>query len=130
MNTAEKTYHIYFDSEINAVIMEWRGYANSQEFKEGTELMLNTLIKNKTFKVLADIKDMKLIGMDDQQWINSIFLPRATEFGFKVLAIVQPEFYFNKVAVENIANNVDKNKLSIKFFPNLEQAREWLSLLR
>ena len=52
-------------------IVSWEGYATSPEFKEGTELMLNTLIKNKLAKVLADIKGMTLIGMDDQQWLNN-----------------------------------------------------------
>ena len=129
METVDKTYNIYYDSNINSVVMEWRGYATSHEFKEGTELMLNTLIKHGTFKVLADIKDMTIIGMEDQEWINTHFLPRAINFGFKVLAIVKPDHYFNKVAVESISYKVDKNKLAIHFFDNISQAREWLDLL-
>jgi hypothetical protein len=129
METAIKTYKIFFDQEINSVVMEWRGYANSSEFKEGTELMLNTLIKNHAYKVLADVRDMTLIGMEDQQWINTVFLPRAMEFDFKVLAIVRPNHYFNKVAVENISEKVDKNKLAIEFFDTAEHAKEWLSLV-
>jgi len=120
------TYNIYFDQEINSVVMEWDGYATSIEFKEGTELMLNTLIKHKTFKVLADIKDMVLIGSQDQQWLTEHFLPRAIEFGFKAIAIVRPDAYFNKVAVESVSYKVDKDKLEIVFFDNRDQAKEWL----
>lgn len=126
METTTKAYSIYYDADIHSVVMEWKGYSNSSEFKEGTELMLNTLIKHDTFKVLADIKDMTLIGMEDQEWINKVFLPRATEFGFKVLAIVKPQHYFNQVAVESISYKVDQNKLSIQFFDDLENAKEWL----
>ena len=129
MKTTDKTYNIFFDEKINTVVMEWRGYSNSQEFKEGTELMLNTLIQNNAYKVLADIKDMTLIGTEDQEWINLHFLPRATDFGFKVLAIVKPDYYFNKVAVETISHKADKNKLAIQFFNNTENAKEWLSLV-
>ena len=46
MQTNTEIYNIYFDEEINTVVMEWDGYATSSQFKEGTELMLNTLIKN------------------------------------------------------------------------------------
>ncbi|RZJ31144.1 MAG: hypothetical protein EOO48_02995 [Flavobacterium sp.] len=102
---------------------------HEQEFKEGTELMLDTLVRHATFKVLADIKNMTIIGMEDQQWLNTHFLPRAIELGFKVLAIVKPDHYFNKVAIENISYKVDKNKLAIHFFDNVEHAREWLNLL-
>jgi hypothetical protein len=127
MEANTEIYNIYFDPEINAVVMEWDGYATSKQFKQGTELMLNTLIKHKCSKVLADIKDMKIIAMEDQQWLNEEFLPRATTFGFKAIAIVRPDFYFNKVAVETISYKVDKDKLTINFFDNIDEAKEWLS---
>ena len=127
METNTEIYNIYFDEEMNSVVMEWNGYATSKQFKQGTELMLNMLIKNNCSKVLADIKDMKIIAMEDQQWLNEEFLPRATTFGFKAIAIVKPHYYFNKVAVETISYKVDKEKLTINFFDNTEEAREWLS---
>jgi hypothetical protein len=106
--------------------MEWDGYATSSQFREGTELMLNTLIKSNSNKVLADIKGMVLIGREDQLWLDSNFLPRAIKFGFKAIAIIKPDNYFNKVAVENISYKIDREKLAISFFDNFSQAREWL----
>jgi hypothetical protein len=129
METNTKTYNIFFDPEINSVVMEWQGYSTSHEFKEGTELMLNTLIKNDTFKVLANIKEMTLISMEDQEWINTVFLPRAIKFGFKAIAIIKPDPYFNKVAVDSISYKVDKNKLTINFFDNIAEAKGWLSTI-
>ena len=127
MEAKTEIYNIYFDKDINAVVMEWDGYATSKQFKQGTELMLNMLIQNNCSKVLADIKDMKIIAMEDQQWLNEEFLPRATSFGFKSIAIVKPDFYFNKVAVETISYKADKDKLTINFFDNTDEAKEWLS---
>ena len=127
MDANTEIYNIYFDKDINAIVMDWDGYATSKQFKQGTELMLNTLIRNNCSKVLADIKDMKIIAMEDQQWLNEEFLPRATKFGFKAIAIVKPDYYFNKVAVETISYKVDKEKLTINFFDSVNDAREWLS---
>lgn len=129
MEATAKVYDIYFDQTIDAVVMDWSGYATSDQFKEGTELMLNTLICNGSFKVLADIRSMSVIAGEDQQWLNSRFLPRATDFGFKVIAIVRPEHYFNKVAVESIAQKIDGNKLAVKFFDTRSQAQQWLGLI-
>lgn len=126
METNTEVYNIYFDKEINSVVMEWDGYATSAQFKEGTELMLNTLIHNNCFKVLADIKGMVLIGTEDQQWLNTHFLPRAIKFGFKAIAIIKPDHYFNKVAVESVSYKVEKDKLAINFFDNTAEAKEWL----
>ncbi|HTE24048.1 hypothetical protein [Flavitalea sp.] len=121
-----EVYNIYFDTDSNCVIMEWNGYATSAQFKEGTELMLNTLIKNNANKVLANIRDMVLIGREDQEWLDHHFLPRATEFGFKALAIIRPDHYFNKVAVESISYKVDKNKLAVNIFDDIDEAKGWL----
>ena len=129
METNTEIYNIYFDEQLDAVVMEWNGYATSKQFKEGTELMLNTLIKNNCSKVLADIKDMKIIAMEDQQWLNDVFLPRATKFGFKAIAIIRPAAYFNNVAVESISYKADKDKLTINFFDNVDEAKQWLSQL-
>jgi len=129
METKSDAYTIYYEPAIDSVIMEWKGYATSRQFRDGTELMLEILVQNKTFKVLADIKDMAIIGQEDQKWLDTDFLPRATNQGFRVLAVVRPESYFNKVAIESISYRVDKNKLAINFFDDTMDAREWLSLI-
>ena len=121
-----RTYHIYYDTAISAVVMEWKGYATSDEFKEGTEYMLRTLSANNAYKVLADIKEMTIIGMEDQQWLDTNFLPRAMQAGFRAIAIVKPDYYFNKVAVESISYKISKDKLTINFFDNAAEAKEWL----
>ncbi|HKC66809.1 MAG TPA: STAS/SEC14 domain-containing protein [Bacteroidia bacterium] len=126
MKTTAQVYNIYFDDVLDAVIMEWNGYATTAQFREGTELMLNTLIQNKCSKVLADIEDMTLISVEDQQWLQTSFVPRAIKFGFKVIAIVTPTSYFNKVAVESVSYKIDKEKLTINFFDSSEKATEWL----
>ncbi len=127
MATNTDVYNIYFNEEIDAVVMEWDGYATSKQFREGTELMLNMLIKHQASKVLADTKDMLIIGMEDQQWMDMEFLPRAIKFGFKAIALIKPDSYFNKVAIESISYKVDKEKLMINFFDSIEEAKLWLS---
>lgn len=122
----ETAYTIFFEPDLNCVVMEWKGYATSEQFREGTELMLNSLIKNKTTKVLADIQDMVIIGTEDQHWLNSLFLPRAMQFGFKSVAIIKPNSYFNKVAVESVSDKINKEELAINFFESKQHATEWL----
>lgn len=126
METNTQIYSAYFDEIYNHVVMEWNGYATSRQFKEGTELMLNTLIRHNASKVLADIRDMIIIGMDDQKWLDTDFIPRAIHFGFRAIAIVKPVSYFNKVAVESISYKIDKEKLMINFFDSREEAGQWL----
>src|SRR6185312_4852005 len=126
MKTTVDTYNIFFDANLNAVVMEWNGYATSNQFRQGTELMLNTLIKHNFTKVFADIEDMTIIGMEDQHWLESDFLPRAIKFGFKTIAIITPTSYFNKVAIESVSYKIDKEKLTVAFFNNIENGTKWI----
>ena len=120
-------YRVYFDEDNGFVIMHWNGYATSQQFRDGTELMLDTLTRHNSSKVLADIREMVLIGQDDQHWLENNFLPRAMMAGFKKIAIVRPTSYFNKVAVENLSYKIDKEKLTIYFCDNTHDAIQWLN---
>jgi len=126
LKATEEVYHIYFEKDLEAVVMEWNGYSTSVQFREGTELMLRTLVENKCAKVLADIRNMTLIGMEDQHWLETDFLPRAIASGFRAIAIITPVAYFNKVAVETISYKVDKAKLVISYFDNRKSAEEWI----
>lgn len=127
MEMQTTVYSVYYDELLKYVVMQWQGYAKSDEFREGTELMLNTLISNKCSRVLADISKMVLISQEDQRWLETSFLPRAVRFGFKRIALIQPDSYFNKVAVETINNKIDRSKLEVEVFDDLDNARNWLT---
>jgi hypothetical protein len=125
MNTT--AYTIYFDRQINAVIMKWTGYATSLQFREGTELMLDTMIANRCDKVLASIRDMVLIATEDQEWLTNLFVPRAARFGFKKIAIVTPSSYFNRVAVQNVIDRIGNLNMASGFFDHDDEAKCWLT---
>ena len=121
-----KPYHISYDPKDNYVFMNWDGYATSNQFREGTEFMLELLKQNKASKVLADIKDMTIIGREDQNYVQFNFLPRAIEAGFRAIAIVRPVNHFNAVAIETISYRVMKTIVQMRVFDDLEEARKWL----
>jgi ferredoxin-NADP reductase len=127
MKNADNIYQIHYDADAGYVVMQWNGYATSAQFREGTEYMLQVLAENNAHKVLADIRDMVLIGMEDQHWLDTDFLPRAISSGFASIAIIKPVHYFNKVAVETVSYKVDQEKLAINFFDSKEEAVQWLN---
>ncbi|UII31434.1 STAS/SEC14 domain-containing protein [Fulvivirga ulvae] len=122
---SKRAYNIQYDPAQNWVNMKWEGYISSAEFREGTELMLNLLIKNNANKVLADIEHMLLIDKEDQEWLISYFLPRAIRFGFRAIALLKPISTFNSNVIESISSHINQ-EISIKVFNNIEKARDWL----
>lgn len=127
MEMQATVYNVYYDELLKCVVMQWQGYATSNEFREGTELMLNTLISNKCSGVLADISKMVIISQEDQRWLETNFLPRAVRFGFKKIALIKPASYFNKVAIETINSKINKDQLTLEIFDNVDDAKSWLT---
>jgi hypothetical protein len=128
MKTSAQVYNIYYDASSECIVMDWNGYATSEQFRQGTEEMLQLLIRYKVHKVLADSFDMVLISSADQDWIYNNFLPRAIDKGFKAIALVRPESYFNYVALESLNYRIGNDKISIRMFDKIDDAKHWLSL--
>lgn len=126
-NTGEDVYRIWVAPSSDYVTMVWTGYANSAQFRQGTETMLEELIHHNKEKVFGDIREMVLISQDDQNWLAEQFVPRAVRHGMRFLALVRPTYYFNKVAVETVAYKVNDEKLRIRFFNDPEEAKDWLA---
>jgi hypothetical protein len=116
-----------YDAEVPCVIMTWKGYATSREFREANERILGVLTERGASKLLGDIKEFVLIGADDQQWLSSNWIPRAVEAGLRTVAMVTPVFYFNRVAVESVGRTLDPDALILEHFDNRDAARQWLT---
>lgn len=121
-----KVYSVSYDTELKTVLGIWKGYATSKQFREGSEALLTSIIQNQAKLMLVDLKEMVIIGKDDQDWMDKSYIPQLIEEGLKAVAVVQPAYYFNKVAVESIIFNINKQLLHVNYFKSIEEAKDWL----
>ena len=40
---------------------------------------------------------------------------------------MQPSYYFNRVAVDNVTSRTDPNRLTVAYFDDADNARTWLA---
>ena len=118
---------IGYDADVPCVIMTWKGYATSREFREANERILGVIVERKSSNLLADIKEFVLIGADDQHWLTSNWIPRATGAGLRNVAMISSSFYFNRVAVGNVEGKLDPERIILQYFDTRDAAREWLA---
>ncbi len=123
----EKFIQISYDEKVPCVIMQWKDFATSTEFKLGLNKGLELLMEKKTGNWLADLRKMDVIDPDDEQWSNEDWFPRAIAGGVKKMALIPSEDIFNKLSVENIMNEVAGTGLIIHYFENPEEAKNWLA---
>jgi hypothetical protein len=117
---------IDYDADIPCVVMIWKGYATSAAFREGNAQVLAQIAQRRASKLLGDVTDFVLIGAEDQAWLNEVWIPRAVHAGLRKVALVQPSFYFNRVAIDSVAQKLDRDRVELGFFDNRDAAKEWL----
>jgi hypothetical protein len=126
-SSSEFSCSVIYNAKVPCVEMTWRGYATSPMFRETNERVLRVIEERRADRLLGDVLDFILIGADDQQWLNENWLPRAMEAGLRRAGLIQPVYYFNRVAVENVVQKVDQNRLKVGYFQEATSAREWLA---
>lgn len=127
MYNPEFTCSVGYDQQAACVVMVWKGYATTPLFRETNERVLACLRDKQATRLLGDIRDFILISAADQDWLNQIWIPRAIEIGLRRVALVQPSYYFNRVAVDNVTSRTDPNRLTVAYFDDADNARTWLA---
>jgi hypothetical protein len=126
MTHGDLRFSVDYDVNIPSVVMTWKGYATSAVFRATNEQVLQTISERRASKLLGDITEFVLIGADDQDWLNTVWLPSAMEAGLRMVALVTPNFYFNRVAVENVVKKLDPTQLQVAYFATRDEAAAWL----
>lgn len=119
-------FSVEYDVDLPGIVMTWKGYATSAMFRAANEQVLNVIAERRAKRLLGDITEFVLIGAEDQAWLNEDWLPRAMEQGLRVCALVTPNFYFNRVAVDNVVKKLDPAHLQVAYFATKEEAAAWL----
>jgi hypothetical protein len=118
---------ISFDESVPCLIMAWKGYATSRQFRDSNEKVLDALRERRVSSLLADVREFILIGAADQQWLTEDWIPRATAVGLRRVAMIAPDFYFNRVAVDTVARQLNPDAVAFRYFSDREAATLWLS---
>jgi hypothetical protein len=119
-------FRLSYAPDLPGVVMVWRGYHTSAAFRALNEQVLAALVAHKATRVLCDIRHFLLIGAEDQRWLTGDGLPRAIAAGLNRCAIVTPLYFFNRVAVGAVVEQLDTAHIRVEYFEDAEAARAWL----
>jgi len=115
---------IRYDEGNHLLIHQWKVSPTSQEFKEGTNILITAFEHFKTGKLVGDVRQLGAVLPDDQQWILTDWIPRAFKAGFSCSATIVPQDIFTQMSLEGMSGHLED--LSSKNFDNMEAAIEWI----
>jgi hypothetical protein len=118
---------VTWDPQLEAVHVEWQGWASSTERAACLEAGLQALIEHQASRWLVDGRAMKVVKQADQDWIGQNWFPRVLAAGLRRMAIVEPVSGLARMNVGDILARVAGTTLEVQHFATVEAAQAWLS---
>jgi FAD/FMN-containing dehydrogenase len=109
------------------VLVEWKAWANSSEYKAAHEAVIVALRENRGSRNLIDAREARVVSDDDQKWLIENWIPRAVAAGRIWTAVVMPTRALARTISENIDKRPSPNPAEVEYFQSVEAAAAWLS---
>jgi hypothetical protein len=109
------------------VYAEWKGFANSSEFRASTTKILDAIRARGADSFVSDNRRLEGIADLDQLWLRDTWIPLAVASGFKRIAVVVPHHGLGKIASEEVLGQVEMKAFATRTFTTVSEATEWVS---
>lgn len=122
-----KQLKIESNEDFGGLLITWRGFSRSDEFREGIEKTYEIILERNIHKTLTDISEHQGITPADQEYVIQRSLEFSQTYGELKRAIIIPKDVFAKFAMKNVNQKIIEadNQLR-KTFDNIEDAIAWL----
>jgi hypothetical protein len=98
-----------------------------QTFREIWNLQIDSFLKYKVRKVLADDTSVKAWVKEDQDWAEAHWFPRAVKSGWKYWAIVLPPNVTGSAAIKKLIEKYSAHGIQTKVFTAINDGKNWLN---
>ena len=119
--------NIFYNLDLHAVHTVWKGpKVKGDTLKTILNDLLALLIEKKTNGLMADVRLMKVIDREDQEWIVKDWYPRAVATGFNCEALIVSKATYNETTIKQIVNRIDDKIMNSAYFETYNEAVLWI----
>jgi hypothetical protein len=115
------------DHESRGVYAEWRGFANSVEFRASMMRIIEAIRVTGAASLVSDNRRLEGVTDHDQLWIRDTWTPLAVGTGLARIAVVVPQRGLGRIATEQILMQVGMKAFSTRTFTTVSEAMEWVA---
>jgi hypothetical protein len=118
---------VQWDRSNNCIYAEWRGFANSGEFRASTMRILDAIEDRRVPALVSDNRRLEGVSTPDQLWLRDEWVPKAVAVGLLRIAVVLPGRGLGKISSEEIISRFGKTDFATRTFTTVSEATEWAS---
>lgn len=118
---------VTWDNDVRCAVITWRGpYVSGDEYRSILMSVLDLLEEKRAVRLLSDTRHMPVMSPDDQQWVQSVWMPRSVKVGMRYSALVAPKSALTKLTLRHIIEDGSAVSRERAFFATVEGAKAWL----
>jgi hypothetical protein len=125
--TDEPWLSVQWDRTHNCIYAEWKGFANSTEFRTSTMRILDAIEDRKVPALVSDNRRLEGVSTLDQLWLRDEWVPKAVAAGLLRIAVVLPSRGLGKISSEEIISRFGETDFATRTFSTVSEATEWAS---
>jgi hypothetical protein len=118
---------VHWDGEHRCVHAEFKGFANSAEFRAGTEKILDAIRVRGARALVSDNRGLEGVTQSDQLWLRDTWMPEAVAVGIGRIAVVLAHHGLGKIASEDIISRFGKTEFVTRTFDSVPDALKWVA---
>jgi hypothetical protein len=118
---------VQWDRTHNCIYAEWKGFANSTEFRASTMRILDAIEDRKVPALVSDNRRLEGVSTLDQLWLRDEWVPKAVAAGLLRIAVVLPSRGLGKISSEEIISRFGETDFATRTFSTVSEATEWAS---
>ncbi|XXX79461.1 hypothetical protein WMF30_11865 [Sorangium sp. So ce134] len=122
----ERWVTVSWEAEIQAVLVEWKGFAASKDLRTALDAALDLVHRKKATRCLGDCLRAGPTSQDDQRWANESWLPRMVAQGVRRIAYVMPRSAIARMSLTRTVTRFEGRDLLQAQFDGIAEARAWL----
>ncbi|MEA2657353.1 MAG: hypothetical protein QOI23_2718 [Chloroflexota bacterium] len=116
---------IRLDRQAKCVLAEWKGFANSNELRAGSDDVLKAIREVSAALLIIDTLGSEGVTPIDQLWIRDTFGPSLAKAGIRRLAMVVPQRGLARVATDAIRTRTTQSLIVTREFSTVSEAIAW-----
>jgi hypothetical protein len=118
---------IELDDEISGLIITWRGFTSSDEFRAGVDKIVALMAEHNIKRTITDLTEHRVISTEDQDYAAHASLNFTREHWEVKRALITPKDVFTRFGIKQVNAQIAKEEQQIRqFFATLEEAKVWI----
>lgn len=113
------------DDDNNWIYANWMGQLSEDDLKAGAMAVLELIEKTGYKRLLNNNKELIGHWNESNQWIATVWIPKAMALGFRQFAHVLSDYSYGQLSAEQMKLNVGSS-FEMQLFKNMNTAKEWL----